>query len=175
MNIKYFKFFLIFLAGILTINTASAGFEIVITSIPPSVPPGGTAVFELAINPLSTLNEREYVELLLTDADDNPAGWNNRFSKNMFPVGPYPAGDTADLQIDIPTGTPEGMYYLNIKGNGYLPDPGNPSLPDLSYVAEDVVIPIYVGVYTPPVAELPTAILMGAGIFGLLFVTRRKI
>ncbi len=165
------KLFLIFLAGIITINAASAGFEIGITSSANSVPPGGTAIFGLAIDPLSTLTETEYVELLLTDANDNPVNWDNRFSKNMFPVGPYPAGDTANLEIDVPPGTPGGIYYLKIKGNGYLPDFNDPARPDLSFVAEDAVIPIYVDVQIP---EFPTIAMPIISALGIVFLMSRR-
>ncbi len=165
------KFFLIILASIITINTASAGFEIGITSSINSVPPGGTAIFELAIDPLSTLTETEYVELIVTDADDNPVSWDNRFNKNMFPVGPFPTGDTANLEVDVPPGTPAGVYYLKIKGNGYLQDLNNPSQPDLTFVAEDAVIPIYVDVQIP---EFPTIALPIISALGVVFLMSRR-
>jgi hypothetical protein len=171
MNIKKFKFFLIFLVGILTINTASAGFEIGITSSANSVPPGGTAIFGVAVNPLTTLTETEYVELSVTDEDDNSLNWNHTFSNNMFPVGPYPAADTANLQIHVPPGTPGGVYYLKIKGNGYLPDPNDPNQPDLSFIAEDAVIPIYVDVQIP---EFPTMAMPIISVLGLVFLMSRR-
>lgn len=170
MILNKLKTFLLFFVVILTINTATAGFNIDVTSSDNSVSPGGTARYAVAINPIESLDITEYVNIMVNDSSGNPISWDNRFSKNMFPIGPYvdgiTDGDTVNLEIDVPAGTPAGVYYMKITGNGYYDN-----FIDPDFIAESDEIPIYVDVQIP---EFPTIAMPIISVLGLVFLMSRR-
>jgi len=169
------KIGLLLLVSLIAIGTASAnpGFNVVVTPTTDTVMPGETATYSVEVIPITALTEAEFVDLSVIDLDGNPISWDTRFSENLFIIGPHPLGKTVTLEIDVPSGTPVGDYLQKVKGEGYLPDMFDPTVPDTFLgVVESSDFPITVTVTDIP--EFSTIAVPVVAVIGLLLLMRRK-
>jgi|GEM_PF-2815937 len=175
MKSNKIKLSLLLLVSMITINTASAnpGFNVVVTPISSVVNPGGTATFSVTVTAIDTLDIEEFVDLSVVDSGGNPISWTTTFSENSFKIGPYPSEKTVTLEIIVPPGTLAGEYLHKVKGDGFLPDPLDPTQPDrfLGSV-ESSEFPIMVSVTAIP--EFTTIALPVISALGMMLLMSRR-
>jgi len=175
MRSNNMKIGLLLIVSLIAIGTASAnpGFNVVVTPTTDTVMPGETARYSVTVIAITTLTEEEFVDLSVIDLFGNPISWDTRFSENLFTIGPYPSEKTVTLEIDVPPGTPVGEYLQKVKGGGYLPDPLDPTQPDIFLgEIESSEFPITVTVTEIP--EFSTIAVPVVAVIGLLLLMRRK-
>lgn len=175
MKLNIMRFSLLLLVSLITMSTASAnpGFNVYVTPISGAVNPGGVASYSVDLTAMDSLDVEEFAKLSVIDEAGNPVTWDPRFSENSFIIGPYPSEKTVTLELDVPPGTPVGEYTLKVKGDGYLPDPDNPSQPDeLLGSIESGEFKIKVTVTAIP--EFPTIALPAISALGIVFMMSRR-
>lgn len=157
--------------------SANPGFNIAVTPVTDEVASGGTATFSVTLTAIDTLDVEEFADLSVTDSAGNPIIWVNRFGDDIFLIGPYGSANaekTVTLEIDVPAGTTAGDYILKVKGDGYLPDLYDPTIPDTTLlgVVESSEFPITVTVTAIP--EFPTIAMPIISVLGLVFLMSRR-
>jgi hypothetical protein len=170
MKQNIIRLILLFLIGIMTVNTVNAGFNVVVTPVENIVSPGGTARFSVEVVAIDTLDTVEIIDLTVTDMDENPISWTTTFSPDLFPIGPYAdpfqRTKTSTLEIVVPNPFTQKVNLL-VKGEGFYET--IPGVPDNTFVAEFAIFPISIA----PVPELSTTILTSAGLLGIVLISRK--
>jgi uncharacterized membrane protein len=178
MKLNRLKLGLLLLVSLVTINIASAhpGFTIDVKPISSTVNTGGgTAIYSVTTTAIAGLSQDEFADLSVTivDPNGNPVNWDTTFSENSLVIGPNSPETTVTMQVQVPPGTSVGDYLLTVNGNGYLPDPSDPTKPDTTWIVESSNFPLTVSVTSIP--EFPTIALPVISVLGLVFmVSRRK-
>lgn len=164
------KKILLVLLGLITVNAANAGFNLVVTPVDNIIAPGETARFSVEVVAIDTLDTVEIINLTVTDMDENPISWTTTFSPDLFSIGPYSnplqRTKTSTLEIVVPDTFTQPVNLL-VKGEGFYEI--TPGEPDTTFVAEFSIFPISVA----PVPELGTTILTSAGLLGIVLMSRK--
>ena len=175
MKLNKMKLGLMLLVSLITINVASAnpGYYVAVTPISSTVNPGGTATYSVTLSTMDTLTIAEFAELSVIDPNGNPVSWTTTFNENTFLIGPHPAEKTVTLEVSVPPGTPVGEYHMKVKGDGYLPDFDDPTIPD-KYLGsmESSDFPITVSVTSIP--EFPSVAVPMVAILGIIAIIGRR-